>query len=93
MNPNILSHFVGRDLNIALAIFFGLVLVCMVIWPFIKRWYYSRLKNPFEVTLKGRTYLIDEKSGEWIVDQMARQDKVFDELEAKARESKDNSSS
>ena len=83
----------NRDLNIALVIFFGLVLVGMVSWPFIKRWYYSCLGNPFEVTLKGRTYLIDKKSGEWIVDQIARQDKVFDELEAKAREQKDNSSS
>jgi len=93
MNPSILSHFVGRELNITLAIFFSLILVGIMSWPFIKRWYYSRLKNPFEVTLKGRTYLIDKKSGEWIVDQMARQDKVFDELEAKAREQKDNSSS
>lgn len=93
MNSNIIGHFTGRDLNIALAIFFGIVLVVMISWPFIKRWYYSRLKNPFEVTLKGRTYLIDKKSGEWIVEQMARQDKAFDELEEKARESKDNSSS
>jgi hypothetical protein len=38
--------------------------------------------------LNGRTYLIDQKSGEWIVEQMARQDKVFDELEAKKNEIK-----
>lgn len=90
MNPSVLSNFVGRELNITLAIFFSLILIGIMSWPFIKRWYYSRLKNPFEVTLKGRTYLIDKKSGEWIVDQMARQDKVFDELEEKSRESKEN---
>jgi hypothetical protein len=78
----------NHNLNIALVIFFSLVLVGMVGWPFIKHWYHSRLKNPFEVTLNGRTYLIDQKSGEWIVEQMARQDKVFDELEAKKNEIK-----
>lgn len=71
----------SRDINIALAIIFLLILIVMTTWPLIKRWYYSRLKTPFYVTLKDRTYLIDPKSGEWIVDQMARQDKVFDEIE------------
>lgn len=69
------------NLNLLLVILFSLLLVGMIAWPFIKRWYYSRVSNPFEVTLDGRTYLIDRKSGEWIVDQIARQDKVFDEIE------------
>ena len=71
------------NLNIGLIFFFSLLLIILITWPFIKRWYYSRLPNPFEVTLKGRTYLIDSKSGEWIVDQIERQDKVYDDLDNK----------
>jgi hypothetical protein len=80
----------NHNLNIALVIFFSLVLVGMVGWPFVKRWYYSRLKTPFEITLKGRTYWFHCNPEDSIVDQMARQDKLFDEFEARRNASNKN---
>lgn len=73
----------NHNLNIALVILFSLVLIAMISWPFIKRWHYSRLKTPFEITLKGRTYWFHCNPEDSIVDQMARQDKLFDEFEAR----------
>lgn len=78
----------SENLNIALVVFFSLLLVGMMSWPFIKRWYYSRLKTPFEITLKGRTYWLDPKSEDDIVVQIERQDILFDEAERKNNEIK-----
>lgn len=72
----------NHDLNIILVVFFSTLLACIMAWPFVKRWYYSRLKTPFQITLKGRTYTIDPQLDECVVDQMERQDKAFDTLEA-----------
>lgn len=72
----------NHDVNIVLVVFFSTVLACIMAWPLVKRWYYSRLKTPFQITLKGRTYSIDPKLDECVVEQMERQDKVFDALEA-----------
>lgn len=77
----------SHNLNIALAIFLSLALVGLVSWPFIKRWYYSRLKTPFEITLKGRTYWLEPNPNDSIVDQMARQDKWFDEFDERRKSS------
>lgn len=72
----------NHDLNIVLVVFFSTVLACIMAWPFVKRWYYSRLKTPFQITLKGRTYTIDPQLAECVVEQMERQDKAFDALAA-----------
>ena len=77
----------SHNLNIALAIFLSLALVGLVCWPFIKRWHYSRLKTPFEITLKGRTYWLQPNPDDCIVDQMARQDKWFDEFDERRKSS------